>query len=72
MADFSLPVTIPDTHVDDFMDALRWHYDMSNATPAELKTLAADELRSELKAVFKAYKKHIWQTSPPSDEIDIT
>ena len=72
MADFTLPVTVPDDKVDTFMDALRWHYKMSNATPAELKTLATNELRANLKDVFKQYKKWYHANNPPSDEIDLT
>jgi hypothetical protein len=72
MADFTLPVTVPDNQVAEFLDAMRWHYKMSNATSAELKTLAANELRGNLKQVFKAYKAHLLKTNPPSDEINIT
>jgi len=72
MTDFSLPVTIPDDKTSEFMSALRWHFRMNTATPAELKALATADLRADLIKIFKAYKRHIHETQPPSDEIEIT
>ena len=72
MTDFSIPVSIPDEKTSEFMSALRWHFKMATATPAELKALAAADLRADLIKIFKAYKRHQWETQPPSDEIDIT
>ena len=72
MADFSLPVTVPDDKVSEFLDALRWHYKMPTATPAQLRNKAAEDLRTDLIKMFKAYKRYQLEINPPSDEINIT
>ena len=72
MADFSLPVTVPDDKVDEFIDGLRWHYDNDAATPQQLRDLVAADVRQILKQRYKAWIKYKTTIlAPPSDEIDI-
>lgn len=68
MADFSLPVTVPDDKVSEFLDALRWHYKMPSATPAQLRQKAVEDLHADLIKIFKDYKRSL----PVADEINIT
>jgi len=72
MADFSIPVVIPDDKVADFLDALRYSYKAPAATSAELKDMVTQDVRNNLKAKYKEWRAYQLKINPPSDEIDIT
>jgi len=60
MADFSIPVTIPDGKVNDFVSALRLYYgrkgDGTEFTVAELKARVKDETERRFKSIYKEWK----------------
>ena len=72
MADFSLPVTVPDAKVDEFIEALRWHYQNDALTPAQLRDAVAVTVRNQLKGIYKDWRAYQLKINPPSDEIEIT
>ena len=71
MADFSVPITVPDDKLQDFLESQRWHYDNAAATPQELRDAVAADVRQLLVKRYKAWKAYQLQINPPSDEIDI-
>lgn len=72
MADFTINLDIEDAKVAEALDAFRWHFKAPTATPAQVRQLVKDDIRNNLVAIFKAYKKHQLVVSPPSDEIIIS
>ena len=69
MAEFNVPLTIPDGKLSTFIDALRWSWGpiqdgedengpvMRDKTPAELKAEAAERQREAYLDIYRRYVK---------------
>lgn len=81
MADFSVPITVPDAKVAELADALRWKWYSVNMTPEEYARVTAAELRAKLKeqiegqlrAAFIEHKRWLAaQAAQAGADIEIT
>lgn len=81
MADFSIPITVPDAKVAELVDALRWKWfhtnmtpeDYARVTPAQLRAYLKRQTEEQLKAAFIEHKRWIAaQAAQASADIDIT
>ena len=81
MADFSIPLTVPDAKVSELIDALNWQWGETDngdgtTTPktcAEIKVELKARTEQVLKDVFLRYKEHIRSQQVVVDgELDIT
>lgn len=79
MADFSVPITVPDNKATELLDALRWKWyavgmtpeDYAQITPAELRARLKEKIEAELKAAYIEHKRWLASQAAPTD-IDIT
>ena len=81
MADFSIPLTVPDAKVSELIDALNWQWGETDSgdgtttpkTCAEIKVELKARTEQVLKDVFLRYKEHIRSQQVVVDgELDIT
>lgn len=55
MADFSIPINVPDDKVSDVLDALRDRYEAPAATAGQIKTLFTADVQHLLKSFYTEY-----------------
>ena len=79
MADFSIPLKVPDAKVAELADALRWKFfhtsmtpeDYAKVTPAQLRAKLKEQNENFLKAAFIEHKRWL-AAHAQRDTIDIT
>lgn len=80
MADFSIPLTVPDNKTTELVDALRWKFfhasmtpeDYAQITPAQLRARLKEQNENFLKAAFIEHKRWLASQAASNDSIDIT
>lgn len=58
MADFSIPITVPDAKVAELVDALNWAWaDDTPMTGPELRAELKRRVEDQLREIYKNYKR---------------
>jgi hypothetical protein len=58
MADFSIPITIPDEHVAEILEALEYELgDGDPMTPAEIRAKFKKRVENQIRAIYQNYKR---------------
>ena len=76
MADFSVPLTVPDDKVAGLVAALRWHWGQKSEgveyTNAELRAKLKASVEASLRDIYKRHLEHLRAQTPVDDTIGIT
>ena len=81
MADFSVPVNIPDGKVTELVAALQWHWgpasddgqgNVVQYTPAQLRAKLKESVENSLKDIFTRHKQHLRAQAEIDDTLEVS
>lgn len=79
MADFSVPLTVPDNKVTELLDAINWSVNRTDEngdpdpmTGTEARAWLKSSVEQSLRDIFKRHKEHLRAQQAIVDSIDIT
>lgn len=79
MADFSVPLTVPDAKVAELLDAINWHIDRRDEqgnpdplTGAEAKAWLKQTIEDSLRGIFTRHKEYLRSQQAVDDTLELT
>jgi len=75
MADFTIPLTVPDNKVAELVAALRWHWPAPEGTEftnAQLRAKLKASVESSIRDIFTRHKEYLRAQTEIDNTLDLT